>query len=372
MINRVYIDNFKCFVNFECRPQSLQLLLGDNGTGKTTLFDVLETLRDFVCTGTELMTAFPSNTLTAWDNRAEQRFELGMAGNGGEYVYRLVVEHDRAGPRNRIKAERLEFDGQPLYEFDGHEAHLYRDDFSPGPVFPFDWSRSAIPTIPERGDNQSLSWFRRQLRKVYVFSPDPLRMLTRSEAELDKPDRELHDLVSWLRHLSQESVDTVSRLRDVLRDEVIEGLDNMKLEKVSEATRALKFEFKFASKGNGRAFSLLFDQLSTGQRNLVALFAILHAAVEKDATVCIDEPDNYVALRELQPWLTLVRDRVEDEDGQCLLISHHPELINYLAAQHGLRFFREEMGPTRAQPFDGKTDELIAPAEIVARGWDQT
>src|SRR5258708_7316198 len=47
------------------------------------------------------------------------------------------------------------------------------------------------------------------------------------------------------------------------------------------------------------------------------LFAVLHGAVGGDATVCIDEPDNYVALRELQPWLTLLRDRVEDEGGQC-------------------------------------------------------
>jgi len=367
MINQIHIDNFKCFVNFDCQPQPMQLMLGDNGSGKTAVFDVLDTLRNFVCVGAESAKAFPSDTLTDWDTRSDQTFELGVEGNGGQYHYRLVVDHDRKGKRNRIKSERLDYDGRPLYEFDGNDAHLYRDNFSPGPTFPFDWSRSAIPTIPERNDNQRLTWFRRRLERLYVFSPDPLRMQARSEGELAQPDRPLHQIVSWLRHLSQESVDTMSRLRNCLRDEVIEGLDNMKLEKVSETTRVLRFVFAFSGTG---PFDLAFDQLSEGQRSLVALFAILHAAIVKDTTVCIDEPDNYVALRELQPWLTALRDRVEDEHGQCLLISHHPELINYLAANHGLRFYRDESGPARAKPFEWNEEDVISAAELVARGWE--
>ena len=50
MIERFYLDNYKCFVNFEWQPKALQLVLGGNGTGKTTVFDVLETLREFIVT----------------------------------------------------------------------------------------------------------------------------------------------------------------------------------------------------------------------------------------------------------------------------------------------------------------------------------
>lgn len=370
MLNRLHIDNFKCFVNFDCQPQRLHLLLGDNGSGKTTVFDVIETVRDFLSLGTESSKAFPTSSLTAWDTRCDQTFELGIAGNGGQYDYRLVLEHDRRGLQNRIKDETLQFDQQLLYQFDGSDAHLYRDNFNAGPAFPFDSSRSAIPTIPERSDNQRLTWFRRRMEKIYVFSPDPLRMSARSEGEMARPDRHLHQLISWLRHLSQESVDTVSRLRDCLRDEVIEGLSNMKLEKSSEATRELKFEFNFSSNGSGTPFHLSLDQLSEGHRNLIALFTILHAAIDEDSTVCIDEPDNYVAMRELQPWLSQLRDRVDDESGQCLLISHHPELINYLAARHGLLMYRDDSGYIRSKPFAWNADEVLSPAELVARGWE--
>lgn len=370
MLNHIHIDNYKCFVNFDCHPRAMQLMLGDNGSGKTALFDVLETLREFLCVGTDSIKAFPADTLTAWDTRSDQSFELGIQGNNGQYRYRLVLDHDRTGKRNRIKTERLEFDQKPLYEFDGHDAHLFRDNFSPGPVFPFDWSRSAIPTIPERPENRLLTWFRNRMEKIYVFSPDPLRMSARSEAELEQPDRPLHEIVSWLRHLSLESVDTFTQLRDCLRDEVIEGLANVRLEKVGDTTRALKFDFEFSSKASSKPFGLSLEQLSEGQRNLVALFAILYAAIQRDTTVCIDEPDNYVALRELQPWLTRLRDRVEDKGGQCLLVSHHPELINYLAARHGLLLYRDESGPARAKAFESKDDEFVLPAELMARGWE--
>ena len=57
-------------------------------------------------------------------------------------------------------------------------------------------------------------------------------------------------------------------------------------------------------------------------------------------------------LAEIQPWVTQLQDRVQERSGQCLLISHHPELINYLAARHGLVVFRDESGPARAKPFE--------------------
>ena len=141
MIKRIFIDNYKCFTNFECRLDAMQLLLGDNGTGRTSVFDVLGTLRDFITQGVPAGDAFQYKNLTAWETRPLQAFELGLEGNSGQYVYRLVIEHDRGKQRNRIQSEELRFDQALLYQFDGREAHLFRDDTTPGPIFPFDWSR---------------------------------------------------------------------------------------------------------------------------------------------------------------------------------------------------------------------------------------
>jgi len=372
VIRRIFIDNFKCFSNFECRPGRMQLLLGANGSGKTSIFDVLERLRDFATRGVPSEEAFRPDTLTAWEKRSVQTFELDLEGNGGSYQYRLVIEQERDNLRNRVKTEGLQFDGQFLYQFDGNDAHLYRDNGTAGPVFPFDWSRSAIATIPSRQDNQKLTWFRRRLENIYVFSPDPVRMTAHSDAELRHPDRHLHHLASWLRHLWQQRADFGSSLLKSLQ-EAIPGLANISLDPVSETSRTLRFIFQLqGDTGHASAvpFSLSSDHLSDGQRNLVALHTVLLSAIEPETTVCLDEPDNFVCLREIQPWLLELQDLVEQRAGQCLLISHHPEAVNSLAAGHGLLFFREDSGPVRAKPFEWSGDEPLAPAEVLARGWE--
>jgi len=37
MLQRLYVDNYKCLVNFELPLQELSLLLGPNGAGKTSV-----------------------------------------------------------------------------------------------------------------------------------------------------------------------------------------------------------------------------------------------------------------------------------------------------------------------------------------------
>ena len=44
MLTRLYIDNFRCFEKFEWRPGRKQLIMGGNGTGKTSLMDALHYL----------------------------------------------------------------------------------------------------------------------------------------------------------------------------------------------------------------------------------------------------------------------------------------------------------------------------------------
>jgi predicted ATPase len=373
VISRIYIDNYKCFTNFEYRPGALQLLLGPNGTGKTAVFEVLEALRDFILDGAASMSAFPRRTLTAWDRRPEQAFELDLKGKGGEYSYRLVIEHGRPARRNRIIYEHLTFDKRVLYQFKDGEAHLFRGDGTAEPVDEFDASRSAISTIPDPSDNALLSWFRWRLSRVFVFYPDPVRMTSYSKQEQPHPDRGLHHLASWIRHLRLESPEISQRLVESLRQNVLDNLIAYRFPHQGDGTRLLKFAFGSPTSDNDREsdpFKLELGHLSTGQRALVALYTMLHAAVGPDMTLCIDEPDNYVALREIQPWLIELTDKVRDTGGQCLLISHHPELINDLAADCGMRFFRESGGPVRIQPFEWTEDGAIRPAEVVARGWE--
>lgn len=160
-------------------------------------------------------------------------------------------------------------------------------------------------------------------------------------------------------------------LQQTLSD-IIDGFSLLELEGAGRDVRILKVLFAARSENDAKpaSYELDFSELSDGQRALIALYTLLRV-VRRGATICIDEPDNYVSLQELQPWLFSLLDRIDDEGGQAILVSHHPELINLLAPEHGVVFSREHGGPTRLLAFPGDLESSLSPAERVARGWDR-
>ncbi len=73
-----------------------------------------------------------------------------------------------------------------------------------------------------------------------------------------------------------------------------------------------------------------FEELSDGQRALISLYTVLACAMSKGRLVLFDEPDNYISLAEIQPWLLALTDKVEMGGAQAIIVSHHPELLNHL------------------------------------------
>jgi hypothetical protein len=374
MLERLYVDNYRCLVNFECRLVAKQLILGPNGAGKTTLFDVLALLREFCFHGNlpEGRLALVGDTRTRWQDVPEQSFELDVSGNGGMYTFRLVVDSWGNPARPRVVKEEVDFSGQPIFRFTKGEVHLFNDRHEDKVQYPFDWHRSALATITERKDNTKLSWFKRWLGGLLFISPDPRKMSALAQRESAFPAIDLSNFADWYRHLRLESDDRA--LLDDLR-EAIEGFESMDLKEAGLGNRFLMLKLS-SEEGQGaawRSYPYFFYELSDGQRVLIGLYTVLHFALRPGATVCFDEPDNFIALREIQPWLSKVLDRVEDEDSraQVLIISHHPELLNRMAFQGGLLLDRPGGRHTRAHPFDDPAQTGLSPAELIARGWDR-
>jgi ATPase subunit of ABC transporter with duplicated ATPase domains len=131
----------------------------------------------------------------------------------------------------------------------------------------------------------------------------------------------------------------------------------------------LATNFFFPSSVNARAgYPVAFDELSDGQRVLIALYALLNFVVSGNTCLFLDEPENYIAIPEIQPWLMELRDRIEERGGQVILISHHPEMINYLAPEIGLLFERVGPGPVRVRNYRSQLPSM-PPSEEIARGW---
>jgi predicted ATPase len=164
VIERVYIDNFRCFSSFELRLDRVNLLIGPNGSGKSSLVAALAAIADSLGAGTAPKdddSWFSPDDLTRWDTRDEQRFELDVRLDGARYGYLLRLRHDADAFDTTIVEETVERDGSPLFAYrDGH-VHLFRDDGAPGLAFPFGAYHSFLPEVDARPEYASLTRFLR-------------------------------------------------------------------------------------------------------------------------------------------------------------------------------------------------------------------
>jgi predicted ATPase len=354
MLTRLYIDNFQCFEKFEYRPARKQLILGGNGSGKSTLMEALYLIRQFATQRNEYRDLFPASQRTRGLNLTEQTFETGASLSGGKYTYRLVVE-----PGPDAQSETLHLDGQLLLEsvdgrlvfVDGRPSRDLLEGHSA-----FMWGRS-----------DRIAQFREWLAALSCLRINPF-VLKPTLATMDpvlKPD--LSNFAAWYSHLAQVGMNpgNAAFLGD-LRD-VLDGFRRLRFECLGENLQELVVEFQ----RDDMTVELGWDELSEGQRCLICLYAILHFVVAKGGTVIIDEPENFISLREIQPWLMAADDMADDHKGQVLLISHHPGLIDQWAPSHGVQFVRDGIGPVRVEPFRGQPESPLSASELVARGWER-
>jgi hypothetical protein len=328
--------------------------------------DALLDVRRFAVVGHEAAKCFAQHTLTRWQNRQEQTFEIGVELDGREYVYRLVIDRWGEPLEPRVLSETVKCDGRTSFEFVSGEVRLYSDQFEQKVTYSLSQSRSAFQAQSPKKDNLILMAFKRWFNGLLFFRLNPFSMVMGAEGEDLDPNVNLSNIAAWYRHLSQAEPRATAALMDDLR-EAFDGLGYFRLKPAGEKLRLLVADF---DEQDGRSPEFGLTELSDGQRCLVCLYVILHFLIKSGKTVILDEPDNFVSLREIQPWLTAVDDALVEGRGQVFIISHHPEIINQWAVSNGVRFVREGAGPVRVKPFEAGNYPSLTPAEIVARGWD--
>ena len=366
MLTRLYIDNFRCFVNFEYRPGRKQLLLGANGTGKSSLIDALLFIRGHVVAGMLFDDAPIRQLTTRWITRLDQRFEIEASIADQTYLYVLRTDIADDGSKWSVVQEALYLNQRPLLEFVSGQVTLHGSGTIETVTYPLEPNRSSLASIPDQVPYKGIATFRNWLNSVRLFRINPFSMLASSEKESLGLKPDLSNFASWYRSSLLSSPKQQAQFLVSLQA-AIEGFDVFRMPSQREDNRTLIAEFA-ASDQASVGFSL--TELSEGQKCLVGLYAILHFFMGRGETVFIDEPDNFISLREIQPWLTALSDALDDGKGQAILISHHPELINQWAPDYGVEFFRDGNGPVRVRRFEGDSESPLSPAELIARGWD--
>ena len=366
MLKRVLIDNFRCFSNFEFRPGAQCLIIGENGTGKTSFLDAISILRELVVVGGPVEDLLTVRTATAWRRSEKQTFELDVAIPSGQFRYTLIVDRLTPTAKARVFSERVYLDGVPVFVFNEGTLQLINDGGEEKVQYPSDWYRSGLATVQSRPDNQRLMEFKSWFGALHCIRPDP-RLLRSSLAtgESSMPGYEFQWFLTWYRSMLQERPIENEAFRASLK-EVLSDFETIRFEKFGPQSKILTLDFNRGS--SGRPYPLDFHELSDGQKMLILLYSVLHFLLVDGRTIIIDEPDNYVSLREIQPWLLEVERRMAD-DGQLLIISHHPELLTNYSTEDIFHFRRISEGVIRAEPISLDPSSGLSLYERVARGW---
>jgi predicted ATPase len=351
-------------VNFEYRPKEKQLLLGANGSGKSSLLEAIRYVKEFVQGGEN---QFTQSTRTRWQDKPFQVVEVEAQLDKNKYVYRLEIRFASKTRQLSVNLESLTVSGTPVFKLENGQIQFFLDDSNEITSLPFETTKSSLhlAQLSNFHVRRFVEWIN---NSVHCFRIDayPGTMDESADREEQQPDYELDNLAGWYRHLvgasPTENITFVTSMRDVM-----DGLQALRFSPDEDGVLRLRADFATPTK---KKVNYSISEFSDGQRCLLALYMILHFAISKGDTVFIDEPDNFISVREIQPWLVAAEQAVEDHQGQLIIVSHHPEILNQWATDHGLRFFREENGHVRTEKFANNLEKHLQPSELIARGWE--
>ena len=380
MITRFYVDNYKCLVNFEYKPRPLELIIGANGSGKSTVFEALDKIKRFAFSGEDVDEVFAHESQTRWNPEfGTMRFELTLSHQNRVFDYVLVIGFEGYPV---ILQEDLKLDGKEIAtsrtQFLNTYPHSSEDPFDNERTVTMN-VRGEMKNFPVSHASQSVMLFSSPeiysftnlLSKVHTISINPKRIQSRvveDDVEKEEIKNGFSNLASYYARALQEKPEAISLVKTELT-EIMDSFIRLSVERTQFGDRLLKAIFKSNGVVPETRNSYLLEELSDGQLAIIALYSLIFCSLDEESTLLIDEPENYISLRELQPLIVLMEERVEEIGGQILLISHNQEFINMLTSRgKSVRFYRENNGHTRIEAYN--PDSALTPAEIMARGWE--
>jgi energy-coupling factor transporter ATP-binding protein EcfA2 len=342
VIRRLYIHNFRCLENFELAisGQSSVLLIGNNGSGKTTVRLALELLQK-IGRGTNRVGALvkPRDFFLGRTN-APMRFEIEVALGTNTYTYIIAFDFLEGFKELSVLEERLWVDGTPVY--------------TRGPLgmsqgmasFQIDRHLVAMPIPQEISTREPLAIFKRWLARMLILRPIPSLILGDSDEETLEAKPDVTNFAAWFSGLLAYAPAAYAMIDEYLK-QVMPDLKDIKNPATGTDSRSLVVQF---SNGQG-SLNIPFEDLSDGEKCFMICALVLAANNAYGPLLCFwDEPDNYLALDEVGHFVLALRKAFQS-GGQFIATSHNPEAIRRFSDENTLLLYRKShLEPTIIRP----------------------
>ena len=379
MIHRLYVNNFRCLENFDLplKGMSSALLMGGNGSGKSTVLHVLEILQRIARGENRTGRLLQPEDFSYGRFDAPMRFEIEVFLQERLYLYTLALELPEKFKELRILEEALSVDGQAVYTRKEAEVSLFRRSPNSEDTARFlvDWHLAALPLIQASPDTESVRIFRTWLAHTVLLVPIPSLMTGESGGETLEPERDGSNFAEWFTGLLSRYPSSYTSVERSLR-QVMPDIKDLLNRPVSDNVKSLAVRFREQNEDRARNAELTvrFKNLSDGEKCFFICAVILAANESYGPLFCFwDEPDSHLSLSEVGHFILSLR-RAFGNSGQLLTTSHHPEAIRRFSDENTLLLFRRShLEPTSVRrldeiSFDGDLVEALIRGDIPTYG----
>jgi energy-coupling factor transporter ATP-binding protein EcfA2 len=359
VIRRFYVHNFRCLENFELpvAGQSSILLIGENGTGKTTIGLALEILQRIARGTNRVGDLLKSKDFTRGRTDVPVRFEIEVELADKIYGYVVAFELPTEFREPRVLEERFTVDGAAVFSRKFAQVHLARTGREEA-NFSIDWHLVALPIIQQQPTNDPLFFFKQWLARVLILRPLPSLILGDSQDETLQPCAQVTDFAAWFSGVLAYMPAAYTRIDGFLK-QVMPDLKDIRNPVVGKDAKSLSVHF---SNDQG-TLTVPFADLSDGEKCFMICALVLAANEAYGPLLCFwDEPDNYLALSEVGHFVLALRKEFLS-GGQFIATSHNSEAISRFSHENTLVLSRRShLEPTIVRP----ANELQTGGDLVS------
>ncbi|SLM29875.1 conserved hypothetical protein [Desulfamplus magnetovallimortis] len=324
MLERLYIHNFRCLENFELNLKNMHsaLLIGKNGTGKSTIGVALEILQSIGRGINKIGDLLQPNDFSRDRSDVPIRFEIEVTINDALYQYIIALELPENFKELRILEEKLTVSGESIYSRKEAVVSLFSKQNKNETNFMVDWHLIALPVIQNRSEDDPLHIFKTWLAHMIILSPIPVFMNGESKGETLEPKRDGSNCGEWFTGLLSQYPAAYTYIDQYLKD-IMPDLKDFRNEIVGKNFKVMSVRFQEKSSN----VNIYFNDLSDGEKCFFLCAVVLAANQSYGPLFCFwDEPDNYLSLSEIGHFTASLR-RSFEQNGQFLATSHNSETI---------------------------------------------
>ncbi len=356
MIRRLYVHNFRCLENFELLIADMpsSLLIGKNGSGKSTVGSALEVLQSLARGTNRVSQLVRPADFPRGRSGAPLRFEIEADIGDKVFEYVLALELPEGFKELRVREERLSVAGKLIFSRESSQVQFANARREAAANFLVDWHLAALPVIQAQSPTDPLNTFKAWLANMLILAPIPYLITGESEGETLFPDRQVKNFGEWFSGLLALAPAAYTQIDKYLKG-VMPDFKEFKNPFSGTDFRSLTIQFQ----QEGASLTLPLSGLSDGEKCFFVCAAVLAANQASGPFFCFwDEPDNYLSLKEVGHFVMTLR-RSFQEQGQLLVTSHNPEAIRQFSDENTLLLYRRShLEPTQIRPIAGLQEPI--------------